>query len=585
MSLAQRNPSFGRRRLMRCALVMVALLLPAVGTAELQVGLSANVIEELDSVQLLIRDLHTRQSQTTELASLEDDFHVLGVNTSSQYRFVNGRAESWVDYQITLQPKRTGELIVPSVVIGQQSTQPLRLSVRKLTPEMRRKVDQLVFYELELSAQTVYVQSQLLLTRRLIYADGVQLYGGQLETPQMRGAQIFELGEGQSSVIQRDGRSFGSFEQRYAIFPEQSGELVIPGDSVTASVRINNGIAVSRKTVRVSTDSQRITVLPIPAEYPADQPWLAARAIDINQRFVPALSDTVNVGDTLQRVLQITVIGNTGASVPPTRFDLDPSAFKTYPQPPVIDDNRMGDNLTGQRTQKIDFVPLVGGALGLPGSQVTWWNIDTQEVIVSSVPDRALSVRGSTSAAPTPLAQSTPEQTADAPEQLGGTVQSNANALNWWTALLAILVALALSALWRRIRTSPAARTSAPRPAANNAPARVKGAPTEAALARTIHSAAAPDIKQALVLYLQQSARALGPKPQQQALRAFCADSQDAQVFVQALNAACYGEQVLLDEHRDQGTRALAQYTAEAKRRAVSRPADLPPLYPTRPMV
>ena len=36
-----------------------------------------------------------------------------------------------------------------------------------------------VFYEIELSSDSVYVQSQLLLTRRLVYADGVQLYGGR----------------------------------------------------------------------------------------------------------------------------------------------------------------------------------------------------------------------------------------------------------------------------------------------------------------------------------------------------------------------------------------------------------------------
>lgn len=584
MRVSYRTPSLWPWQLMRCVLTLATLLLPAVGNTELQAGLSANVIEELDSVQLLIRDLDTRQSQTTELESLEADFHVLGVNTSSQYRFVNGRAESWVDYQITLQPKRTGELIIPSITIGQQRTQPLRLSVRKLTSEMRRKVDQLVFYELELSAQTVYVQSQLLLTRRLIYADGVQLYGGQLETPQISGAQIFELGEGQSSVIQREGRSFGSFEQRYAIFPEQSGELVIPSDNVTVSVRINNGVAVSRKTVRVSTESQRISVLPIPAEYPEDQPWLAARAVDINQRFVPALSDTVNVGDTLQRILQITVIGNTGASVPPTQFDLNPSAFKTYPQPPVIDDNRMGDNLSGQRTQEIDFVPIVGGALRLPGSQVTWWNIDTQEVVVSSVADRALSVSGAAIAAPAPLVQDTPEQTADTPEQLGGTVQSNANALNWWTALLALLVALALRALWQRMRSSTAVRTPAGTHATNDAPARAKGAPTQPELARAIQSAAAANIKKALVLYLAHSDNGIGQKSQEQALGAFCADSEDAQMFVQALNAACYGEQVLLDEHRDQGAKALAHFSTQAKRRKASRAADLPPLYPTRPM-
>jgi hypothetical protein len=222
-------------------LLLAALLLPVCVQAELRAALSAQIIDELDSVQLVVRDIGTRQSETPDLSGLERDFHVLGVNTSSQYRFVNGQAQSWVDYQITLQPKRTGELIIPPIGIGQQRTDSMPISVRALSADMRRKIDALVFYEMELSSDSVYVQSQLLLTRRLVYADGVQLYGGQLETPVLDGAQVFALGEGQSSVIQRNGRTMGSYEQRYAIFPEQSGTLTLPSDAVTASVRVVDG--------------------------------------------------------------------------------------------------------------------------------------------------------------------------------------------------------------------------------------------------------------------------------------------------------------------------------------------------------
>ena len=202
--------------------MLSALLLPLPVLAELRAALSANVIDELDSVQLVVRDIGTRQSETPDLSGLERDFHVLGVNTSSQYRFVNGKAQSWVDYQISLQPKRTGELIIPPIRIGQQSTESIPITVRALSADMRRKIDALVFYEMELSSDSVYVQSQLLLTRRLVYADGVQLYGGQLEAPVLDGAQVFALGEGQSSVIQRDGKTMGSYEQRYAIFPSKA---------------------------------------------------------------------------------------------------------------------------------------------------------------------------------------------------------------------------------------------------------------------------------------------------------------------------------------------------------------------------
>ena len=112
---------------------------------------------------------------------------------------------------------------------------------------MRRKVGTPV-YELELSSEFVAVQSQ-----RIARLDGwltqmaCSYSAASLKTEPL-GAQVVELGEGKSSVVQRDGRSYGSFEQRYAIFPEQSGVLTIPSDR-TASVRVFDGILTSRKTV------------------------------------------------------------------------------------------------------------------------------------------------------------------------------------------------------------------------------------------------------------------------------------------------------------------------------------------------
>ena len=71
--------------------IILAVILAACTTfwcacvhAELRAALSSDEIEELDSVQLVIRDLGTRQSETPDVSDLDTDFHVLGVKTSSQ---------------------------------------------------------------------------------------------------------------------------------------------------------------------------------------------------------------------------------------------------------------------------------------------------------------------------------------------------------------------------------------------------------------------------------------------------------------------------------------------------------------------
>ncbi len=552
-------------------LLLAALLLPVCVQAELRAALSAQIIDELDSVQLVVRDIGTRQSETPDLSGLERDFHVLGVNTSSQYRFVNGQAQSWVDYQITLQPKRTGELIIPPIGIGQQRTDSIPISVRALSADMRRKIDALVFYEMELSSDSVYVQSQLLLTRRLVYADGVQLYGGQLETPVLDGAQVFALGEGQSSVIQRNGRTMGSYEQRYAIFPEQSGTLTLPSDAVTASVRVVDGMSTARKTVRISTQEQRIVVHPIPAEYPADQPWLPAIAVTASVDFEPSPAQTVNVGDTIGRTLTVTVIGNTGTSVPPTALSPNEDEFKTYVQPTTIENETFGENLVGYRIEAVDLVPITPGALGIPDTRITWWNTDTESVMTTEIPRRALSVEGLSIADSSPepaLAAKTPIKNTP---QLGGTVQSNANGLNAWTATSAVAILCLIGFVWRkrqrrRMTIAPATPSAAPR----------VPAPSLKQLIRSTKRMAPLALRSELAAYLTHATRA----DQASAMAAFCASGDSAKTSLAALNAACYGAGEFNDSDREQISVSLKRFAQQLKRVPVGNRTDLPHLYP-----
>ena len=565
----------GRRSIVLTFILAACSFWCAHVSAELRAALSSDEIDELDSVQLVVRDLGTRQSETPDLSVLDNDFHVLGVNTSSQYRFVNGRAQSWVDYQITLQPKRIGELLIPPFRIGQQQTEAMRLTVRELSQAMRRKVGTLVFYELELSSEAVYVQSQLLLTRRLVYADGVQLFGGQLEKPKLPGAQVVELGEGKSSVIQRDGRSYGSFEQRYAIFPEQSGMLTLPSDSVTASVRVLDGISTSRKTVRVSTDEKRITVKPIPSEYPADKPWLPAIAVTAAERFEPPLISDFEVGDTVTRTVNIRVIGNSGASLPPLQLTLPQDQFKTYPQPTEISDDTMGDNLVGMRVETQDIVPIVSGALGLPSTDITWWNTDTESLMTTTLNRRALSAVGNAIAATVltePAAEKIPQ--ADEP-QLGGTIKADSSLLNLGRAAIALMVLWVLAAVWRRRSPPSQNRKTQAKRASATANAESPRVPTLKALQQSVKNAAPLSVRHEMALYLCDTLKL----PRGPALEAFRRSSETACRALERLDAACYGDGLFTSEHRAQTLGALKQFSHTQKHAAKTKNPALPSLY------
>ena len=255
-------------------LILVISIWSTATRAELSTRLSRSSIDELESVQLTVRANGTRSVEELDLSELEKNFQVLNTNTSSQYQYINGNEQSWVDYQITLKPRIAGTLTIPSLTIGNESSLPLTLQVTPISQSLRNEIDQLVFFEVETSKESVYVQEQLLFTRRLVYSNGVQLYNEIPGPPKIANALVLVLGETRSGTTERNGKKYGVVEQRFAIFPEMSGKLKIPPIDITASVRLIERGRVSRKGVRVSTASLQVEVMPVPGAYPEEAPWL-----------------------------------------------------------------------------------------------------------------------------------------------------------------------------------------------------------------------------------------------------------------------------------------------------------------------
>ena len=375
-------------------LILVISIWSTASNAELSTRLSRSSIDELESVQLTIRANGTRSVEELDLSELEKNFQVLNTNTSSQYQYINGNEHSWVDYQITLKPRIAGTLTIPSLTIGNESSLPLTLKVKPISQSLRDEINQLVFFEVETSKESVYVQEQLLFTRRLVYSNGVQLYNEIPGPPKIANALVLILGETRSGTTERNGKKYGVVEQRFAIFPEMSGKLEIPAIDITASVRLIERGRVSRKGVRVSTTDLLVNVMPVPEVYPEEAPWLPAQAIILTQTLEPGVNKA-NVGDTLQRKIQVRIDGNTGSILPSLNAQPSESLFSIYPTAPSIKDDTSGDSVIGFRTESSSIVPLQPGQLSLGETSITWWDTVSNEVRISVLADSRISAAGS----------------------------------------------------------------------------------------------------------------------------------------------------------------------------------------------
>ncbi len=426
-------------------LILVISIWSTASNAELSTRLSRSSIDELESVQLTIRANGTRSVEELDLSELEKNFQVLNTNTSSQYQYINGNEHSWVDYQITLKPRIAGTLTIPSLTIGNESSLPLTLKVSPISQSLRDEINQLVFFEVETSKESVYVQEQLLFTRRLVYSNGVQLYNEIPGPPKIANALVLILGETRSGTTERNGKKYGVVEQRFAIFPEMSGKLEIPAIDITASVRLIERGRVSRKGVRVSTTDLLVNVMPVPEAYPEEAPWLPAQAIILTQTLEPGVSKA-NVGDTLQRRIQVRIDGNTGSILPSLNAQPSESLFSIYPTAPSIKDDTSGDSVIGFRTESSSIVPLQPGQLSLGETSITWWDTVSNEVRTSVLADSLISAAGSAIyrdyEEQRKIRDVKPEVSKSEPEVIADNTEQSSFINFYWKEILAVILSL-----------------------------------------------------------------------------------------------------------------------------------------------
>lgn len=109
---------------------LVCLMAPAVG---LEVRSYLNV-ERINLGETVLLTLETDASPAAglDLSILERDFRILARSISRQVRVVNGLRHERHELRLTLRPLRSGDLLIPAIASGDQSTTPLRLEVKEV---------------------------------------------------------------------------------------------------------------------------------------------------------------------------------------------------------------------------------------------------------------------------------------------------------------------------------------------------------------------------------------------------------------------------------------------------------------------
>lgn len=450
----------------RSHLLFVLLLLFAMASraAEIQVAVDRNPVSLNESFQITFT-ANAEPDADPDFAPLLEHFEIINQQRSSNSSWVNGqssRSEQWI---IRAMAKQAGEFAIPSIAFGADSSKPLMLSVNQGSAAVQSNED--IFLEVTATPDRPYVQSQVMFTLKLLRR--VQITQASLSEPEIKDALVEKLGEDSNYTTQVRGVDYWVTERKYAIFPQQSGvftiaPLVLNAEYISDQQQPRfNGFfnRPSTETRRVLSKAITLNVLAVPATFQS-QNWLSAERLTLSETWSEKSLQT-KVGEPLTRTLTLSAKGTTVGQLPELLSKVEIDGIKTYPDQPLLKEDKQIDGLTAVREEKIAFIPSKPGEYELPALDVAWFNTKTQKVETAHLPSVKVKALAG---AETAQATASPERLAapvDAEENRTATTPTtvpDTGDTRFWQAVSALLaLGWALTGVWLYRRPPPKIRS------------------------------------------------------------------------------------------------------------------------------
>ena len=508
-----------------------------------------------ETVELTLESSDVTLFGKPDLTPLDALFEVRGTRQVNQLNSLSDDNKGTTRWMITLQPRQTGTVIIPSLQVGDYHSQPITLTVTQSVVSDNELAP--VFIEASLDQPSVYVQAQALLTLRIYHS--VALYDdSSLTTLHLDDAIVEQLGESRTYEKLINGVRHGVIERRYGIYPQRSGELIIPAQTFSAT-QVDSQQATAPaplgpkpgKMVHVTSAEIPLTVLPKPESYPSNAPWLPARSLSLSETWNPEPDHTM-VGDSLTRTLTLKAEGLSSAQLPPLPAT-DVNGLRRYPDLPQLSNQVTENGLIGSREEREALVPTRVGQIELPAVEVVWWNTHEDHLERTYLPARTL------------LAAANPNQAVDTPVSGTPSALNEESSLWLWqlSTLLLACTTLASLALWWRARWQPAILRAA------------QTGPSPRTLLDDLKRASLANDPQATRQALDAWAR-----QQPETLADMAARFVPLSDALDGLNGALYSEtgQYWQGEELWKAIRSIP--ATEREQDAASEPSSLPPLYP-----
>jgi hypothetical protein len=389
----------------------ISILLAMLVTFDLQAGtLSATAdrtqLSAGESLGLSVQyDSSTDEEPDTR--ALEQQFTIISRNKSSNIQIINGDISRATTWNYELSPRKSGTLLIPAFNINGDTSEAISIEVSAKNDNSANDSQQNIYTETTLDKDKVFVQQQVVVTWRLVSRYNIS--EPQFLPPQIDGVLVQDLG---SRAYKRSDLE-RVIEQRYALFPQQSGNITIPPQQFQVIVdtprRDNSGFfRPGRSQVRLSTEERTIEVSP--ADNPKNIAWLPASSLNISQEILGTnQNQQATAGIAFTRIIRMRSEGLSAEQLPPP--DMQANGIKVYSEAPVLDNKDNQQGVIGLREDHAAIIAAQPGKLVLPAITIPWYDVDTIQWREAVLPATEIDVLPGATTEPTATNATNPAKT------------------------------------------------------------------------------------------------------------------------------------------------------------------------------
>ena len=211
----------------------------------------------------------------------------------------------------------------------------------------------------------------------------------EVRQPPLVDFDVQQLGRDKPIEAMVDGFQVQGIERDLAIFPQQSGRLIIPSFVRHVTVANDDG---TRSEGDFASKPVYVDIQNYQAINPADAWWLPVKSLTLTDSWSPE-ADEIPAGTLTRRTIKVEAIGMTADRLPPPPEMRAPGII-AFRGPTTRETQITEDGPIARATYQWDLRPATGAPAKLPEISVPWFDTSERRMRQAAIPERWVAYLG-----------------------------------------------------------------------------------------------------------------------------------------------------------------------------------------------